>query len=183
MTMITESEKYKKVLKILRKSKPDVTRPENLEENIMNRIIEIDKKNIASFDLVDYLFGWIYIGWVRRSLVAASLIMVFIFVWQQAGILKQVKKLSKQVIVIENGTFPGSGSEIGQRLMVYKISDQWSRGRAINISQQQVEQLLESYNDLQKKYKDLVKIIEENPVLKEYIEKKLNENENEKSNL
>jgi len=46
-----------------------------------------------------------------------------------------------------------------------------------------LEELLDSYWDLQGKYKDLLRIIEENPELNKYIEKRLDEEKNNKPDL
>ncbi len=180
--MIPESEKYRKVLNILRKSKPSFNRSEDIEEQVLNRIGRMNKKRRPPFDVVDYLFGWVYIGWVRRSLIAASVVVVLFFIYQQTVILKQVKSLSRQTIVFGNETFPSSASEIEKRLMLYKISDQWASDGVLKISEKQMVQLLDSYNELQGRYKNLIRLIEQDPELKKSVEKKLNEIK-QKSNL
>ena len=42
-------------------------------------------------DFIESLFGWVYIGWVRRSLIGVSVVLVAIFVYQQAFIFREVK--------------------------------------------------------------------------------------------
>ncbi len=51
------------------------------------------------------------------------------------------------------------------------------------MSEKQLEELLNSYDELLVKYKDLIRIIEEDPALKQYIENKLNEEGNKKSDI
>jgi hypothetical protein len=94
-----------------------------------------------------------------------------------------VKNISKQVVI--NGNEPAyfSSSEFDKKLTLYRISNRFSADGEIRISEDQLEKLLDSYQNLQVKYKDLVRIIEENPELKKYIEDKLNEEKNYKPDI
>ena len=60
--------------------------------------------------------------------------------------------------------------------MSYRITTRRFPSKSITISEKQLEQLLDSVNELQIHYKDLLNLIEEDPELKKMIEKKLNEN-------
>jgi signal recognition particle subunit SEC65 len=66
---------------------------------------------------------------------------------------------------------------------VYKNSGRLFPSKTITISERQMKELLESVKELQIKYKDLEKLIEEDPGLKKNIEKKLIENNRTKINL
>ena len=175
MKMTTENDKYKKMMKILRNSKPDLNQPEEIENEVIRKIHFENQKSGRVSDFIESLFGWVYIGWVRRSLIGAAVILVAVFVYQQAFIFKQVKNISKQVVITGNETAPVFSSVLDKRLTLYKISTRLSPGGEINISESQLEELLDSYNDLQVKYKDLIRIIEENPELEKYFENKLNQ--------
>jgi hypothetical protein len=50
-------------------------------------------------------------------------------------------------------------------------------------SEKQMEQIMKSYSEMQDKYKDLIRLIEENPELMNYVEEKLKENNKKKTNL
>jgi len=156
---------------MLRKSKPDMGDPEILSEKILNRIRDRKRKVISLEIIVDYLFGWIYIGWVRKSLVIASLFIVIVFVYQQTVILKKVNDLSEQIVVTGDETFAPSKNDLDMTLLLYKFSGRTIPSGNVNIPEQQLEQLIESYNELKERYEDLLKLIEDDPELKEYIEK------------
>jgi len=96
-----------------------------------------------------------------------------LFVYQQAFIFRQVKNISKLVVITGSETAQISSSELEKRLTLYKMSNRFSPGEDIKISGKQLEKFLDSYNDLQVRYKDLLRIIEEDPELKNYIENKL----------
>jgi hypothetical protein len=181
--MTEGNDSYKKVVEILKNSRPDLVRPEEIEKEVIKRIQNKNRTTRRFSDFIDSLFGWVYIGWVRRSFITAAVIMVSVFVYQQALILKQVNNISKQPVVISGEPVPGSLSEISKKLTLYKISNKLSPSNEINISEKQLEQIIESYNSLQTKYKNLLRIIEENPELKKYINSKLNENKKYKPEI
>lgn len=174
MKMTADNDRYKKIMEILRSSRPDLTGPDEIENEVINRILQKNLQPVWFSDLTESLFGWIYIGWMRRCLVGAAVILIAIFVYQQAFIFKQVKNISKQVVITGNETGQGSSSALDKRLTLYKISSRLSPGGETKISESQIKELLDSFYDLQIKYKDLLRIIEEDPELKIYIEKKLN---------
>jgi hypothetical protein len=183
MTMGTENEKYDKVLNLLKRSKPDLKTSSDIEREVIRRISEKGKSSSLQVDLIDLLFGWIYIGWVRRSLIAASVLLILFFVWQQSIILKQVNFLSSQIVVTNEESRISPAQQVEKLLMMYKNSGKGISSRNITISEKQMNQLLESVNELKVKYKDLTDLIDENPELKKFIEEKMGEKNNAKTKL
>jgi len=183
MKMTAENGRYKKILEILRSSKPDLPEPEEIENEVIKRIQHENHRTRRVSDFIESLFGWVYIGWVRRGLITAAIILVGVFIYQQAFILKQVNNISKQVVSIGNESASVSSSELDKKLTLYKISARLSPGNEIKISENQLEELLDSYKTLQVKYKDLMRIIEEDPELKQYIENKLDEEKRYKPDI
>jgi len=181
--MTGENRNYEKVIRILRDSRPELKRPVEFGDEVMYRIRNLDRKTISFSDFIESLFGWIYIPWVRRSFVGAALLLVSVFIYQQAFIFKQVKDISNQIVIMGNGYSKFSSSELDKRLTLYKISTRFSADREIKISESQLKELLESYDDLQVRYKDLIRVIEEDPELKKYIEDKLIKIKNNKPDL
>jgi hypothetical protein len=180
--MEKESEKYRKVIEILKQSKPVLNSPGEIEDEVMRRIRQSKQPKTGLSDIVDFLFGWVYIGWVRNSLVAASVFLVAFFIWQQSVILKRVDYLSKQTI-ISSETLSDHSDEIEKGIMLFKLSGRSFPSRTITISEKQMDQLLDSVNALQVKYKDLINLINDDPELKNSIERKLKEHNQQKSKL
>jgi hypothetical protein len=183
MKMTSGNDGYKKIVEILQNSKPDLIRPEEIENEVINKIQRKNQKSSGLSEFIESLFGWVYVGWVRRSLVGVAVILIAVFVYQQAFIFKQVKNISKQVVITGNETAQGSSSALDKRLTLYKISSRLYPGGEIKISESQLEDLLDSYYDLQVKYKDLLRIIEEDPEMKNYIENKLNQEKKYKPDI
>jgi hypothetical protein len=181
--MTRESEKYNKVLDLLRKSKPALDSTDDIERKVIKRISKVGHSGLNLSDIIDFLFGWVYIGWVRRSLIGASIVLVLVFAYQQTIILKRIDFLSRQTIVIDRENGPALSDEVEKMLTMYKNS--WKRfpSKNITISEKQMKELLEAVNELQLKYKDLENLIEGDPELKKMIEKKMIENSRTKINL
>jgi DNA gyrase/topoisomerase IV subunit A len=183
MKMREDNEKYNKMIEILRNSRPELLRPEEIEDKVIRRIRHERSKAEITSGFIETVFGWVYIGWVRRSLIGVAFVLIAVFIYQQSSILKQVNNISNQVVIPGIGQGTASSSEFDKKLTIYKISSGLSGDREIKISENQLEELLDSYQDLQGKYKDLLRIIEENPELNKYIEKRLDEEKNNKPDL
>jgi hypothetical protein len=181
--MKPENEKYKKVLNLLRNSKPELYSTEGIEIEVIKKIKENDRPGFNLPGTIDFLFGWVYIGWVRRALVTASVILVLIFVLQQGIILRRIDMLSRQTVIIDKEKSSTTANEIDKLLMEYKNSGWRFPSNSVTISEKEMQELLESVNELKIKYKDLENIIDSDPELKKVIEKKLNEYNRLKINL
>jgi hypothetical protein len=181
--MEPENEKYKKVLNILRISKPVLESTEDIEKEVIKRISKVHKSEDFLSDVVGFLFGWVYIGWVRKSLITASVILVMVFIWQQGIILKRIDLLSSQSVVIDRENISTPMDEIEKVLTMYRNSSRRFPSKTIEISESQIRELLDSIKELQIKYKDLENLIEEDPELKKYIEDKLSESNRTRNKL
>jgi hypothetical protein len=181
--MKTGKENYDKVLDLLKNSRPGLKSTDEVETEVLKRISGDKQPKLNLSEILDFLFGWVYIGWVRKSLITASVLLVFFFVYQQGLILKQINYLSRQIIVNSAETATSPELQIEKLRMMYKRSGMGFPSRNISITEKQMDELLNSVNELKTKYKDLDDLIERDPELKEMIEKKLIENNRTKVNL
>jgi hypothetical protein len=181
--MRSESEKYHKIINLLRESKPVLDSTEDIEKEVIKRILKNNHYKLSISEAVDFMFSWAYIGWVRRALITISVFLVLTFVIQQGVILKRIDILSRQTVIIDREKDSTPADEIDKLLMVYKNSGRKFSSRTITISEKQIQELLESVNELKLKYKDLENIIDSDPEIKKLIEKKLIENNRLKTNL
>jgi hypothetical protein len=181
--MKPESEKYDNVLNLLRESKPVLDSTEDIEKEVIKRITKVNHSQLNLPEIIDFLFGWVYIGWVRRGLIAASILLVLVFVFQQGIILKRIGMLSKQTVINDKESVSTPTDEIEKLLMVYKNSGRRFPSKTITISEKQMKELLEKVDELKNKYKELENIIEGDPELKKLIEKKQIETNRTKINL
>jgi len=104
------------------------------------------------------------------------MLLVVIFIYQQGVILKRIDFLTRQTVVIDGKNNPDPVDQFEKILMNYKNEVRRLPLKTITISEKQMKELIESVNELQIKYKDLEKLIEDDPEIKKLIEKKLIEN-------
>lgn len=175
--------RYEKAVKIIRKSKPVLSNPGVIEDAVMSSIRDKEKDRGMLTGLVESIYGWIYIGWVRRSLVGAALIIFTVFVYQQADILRSVRSLEKEIVTIRSEQPSVNVRDLERRLTVFKISSKISTGRKIEVYESQLQEIIDSYKNLEQKYENLNRIIEEDSLLKNYFENKLKEEENNRSKI
>lgn len=181
--MDQENEKYKKVVDLLRSSKPVLLSTDEIEREVIRRIQKRNPVVAAVSDALEFIFGWVYIGWVRRSLIALSIALVLIFGYQQSTILKRIDILSRQIVIKDNNNNTISTDEIEKLLTIYKSSGKKFPSKSMDFSDKQINALIESLDELRVKYKDLENLIDKDPELKKMIEQKLIENERTKINL
>ena len=181
--MMTEDNKLDRLINILRESKPLLDNPEDIEEKVIERILQTDKKEEKSSDIFDYLFSWVYVSWVRKSLIAASVLIVIIFGYQQSMILKRMNDLAARTIFKESLMTTGIMGNIDDKLLLYKLTDRKPDNKQITISERQMKRLINSINELQLKYNELIKLIEENPDLKKFVDEKMTKNNMKKLKL
>ncbi len=173
--MKANEEKYRKVMEVLKKSEPVTASHDEIEGEVINRINYLPEEHKETFSIFSFLFGWTEIGWVRRSLVTASLFLVVIFVYQQSVIVKQLNWLSTQIVVNSERPVRTISSDFSGKLRFLRISGSRVPQQGSPVSEKQLDMLMDALDKLQADYDNLSKIIEENPELKEMIEKKLNE--------
>jgi hypothetical protein len=181
--MRTENENYKKLVNLLKSSEPVLKNPGEIEREVITRISAIRSFRTRISDTIDFLFGWVYIGWIRKTLIAASFALVLVFIWQQAVIMKRIDFLSRQTIMINRENLQTRQDEIQKLMTEYRNSVKMFSPGTMNISDKKIRELLDTLNQLQIKYKDLENIIESDPELKKMIQKKLLENSRSGINL
>jgi hypothetical protein len=181
--MESGSEKYKKVLNVLKNSKPELNSTEDIEKEVIKRLSRVKQPIFNFSEVADSLFGWVYIGWVRRSLITASVILVMVFIYQQGVMFKQINYLTRQITITDREMTSSTEQQVEKLLMTYKKSGWGFSSRKITISEKQIKELLDSANDVKTKYKDLMDIIQKDPELKKLYEDKLIENSRTKIKL
>jgi len=181
--MIMESEKYNKILKVLRESKPVLDSTGDIEKEVIKRISRVKQPAFNFSEAIDTLFGWVYIGWVRRALITASVFLVIVFIYQQGVMFKQINFLSKQIIDNGGEIQISTEKQVEKLLMTYKKSGRGFSSRNITLSEKQIKELLDSVNDVKAKYKDLMDIIQKDPELKKLYNDKLTEKNRTKIKL
>jgi hypothetical protein len=176
--MITDNNKYNKLMNLLKNSTPVFNDSEAISERAIKQI-QAEKADLKLSELIiEFFFGWIYIGWIRRSLIAAAVVIIVFFGYEQTTILKRINELSGQKIRNEVFTKTNLNNESYNTKLFYSLTGKKLPDTSISVSEKEIKQIIRSLNKLQLKYHDLFYLIQNDPKLKNYIETKMNENLN-----
>lgn len=163
-------EKYDRLLSVLRKSVPELQQKNEIADKVFRRIDERQHSERYS-SLVDILFGWIYIGWVRRSLIGASFCLLAFFIWQQNQIISQIDELNAEIRNTRRISAYDPAAALEKRQVLLRMSKENS-GSYI-IQEEELSALIDSLNKLNIKYRDLLDLINNDPDLKNMVQEKL----------
>ncbi len=175
MKMDKGNEKYDKVLGILRNAEPVLTSADEIAERVLKTISRETKHRADLSEVLDFIFSWTYIPWVRRSLVTASVFLVIMFVFQQSLIMKQIIMLSRQIGSYEQDASIKSGEYPDLRMMFLRSSERRFPLLKKRNKDKELKELFRTIEQLKKEYKGLDTMIRNDPELKRLIEKKLSE--------
>lgn len=169
------NDKYIRIVDLLRKSKPVLDSSEDIEQEVIRRISSSARQETNIFPIINLLFGWTNIVWIRRSLIAVSVMLVTLFVYQHSMIVKQLNWISSQIVFYQERPIRTTQPELVSQLKLLKISGRKFNLQSSTISEEQMEMLPESIDKLKTDYNNLMRIIQDDPELKKLIEKKLDE--------
>jgi hypothetical protein len=171
--MTTGNNKYDRLIDSLRKSKPVFNNAEDLSERVIRHIRE-EKSAVTLRELViEFFFGWVYIGWVRKSMVTAAIVILIFFGYQQTLILQRINGLPPQNSAYDQAPGAISGDKATNSMVLFRMNGKKLSEKEITISEKEIDELIKSVNKIQLKYGDLFTLIEKDPVLKKYVESKM----------
>ena len=116
-------------------------------------------------------------------LVTVSVFFITLFIYQQSLILKRISLLENQTIITGSQFVSNPSAEIEFKLLQNKLLLRKLNSGQVTITKRQLEKFMDSYNNLEHKYEDLIQIIDDDPELKQMLEKKLNKKNKKKFNL
>jgi hypothetical protein len=85
--------------------------------------------------------------------------------------------------MIQRESLYSNAGEIERGILMYRLSGRRLPSGMITISEKKMNQLLDSVSELQNEYKELKKLIQEDPELRKLLEEKLSEKNNAKTKL
>lgn len=176
---MNKTDKYSKVIEALKGNKPVLANKEKLTDDIMRRIQEPVKKFTFQEKLSNYLFGWADIGWIRGTMAIAATVFIGIFIVQQVIITDRVNSLEKQLIRTVN-TINTQEPDLGimQKVLLNMVTKDQMIEDSITISRSDLEELLNSYLELQENYDNIGQNADVNSYLQKIIRQNLEEGAN-----
>lgn len=173
--MGTNDDLYKKVITSLGEHHNEPPHPANLSARIMERIAaeKLTKKNPFGFGAI--LFSWTLVPWVRRTMTVAALLLVALFGYQQFELIAGLKELSAKMSGNVAGIEVKPASSGGEYRSLIMLEGRFSLRDSISVSVNDIQNLIESYKELEESYEKIYRILQKNPDLLQRIEKEFGE--------
>jgi hypothetical protein len=176
------SDKSERIIRALRGSIPEIGNKDLLTEKIMSAIRNERLKTGVPELVFESVFGWVYIGWMRRLMVTAALGLIILFGFQQVVILRRINRLSGKVQIENNSADGALPAGLSNKLRIIKLYGNGADEK-ISISEKDIDRFIESANDIQDQYRDIIEIINNDPLLKKYFEEKIGQTDNKKPKI
>lgn len=170
--MEKEKDRYGEVRSLLKKSGPVLKDPGEIENNVMRIIANSQRSGRGTINLLEVLYGWVYVGWIRRSLITASVFLAGFFIFQQGIILKKINNIEQQS-GYRLTTYPPVQGQIYSGSYAARVAGLKFLRSSNKLTGADVGKLLDSYNELETKYRDILRTINDDPELKKYFDEKL----------
>jgi len=173
---MNNEDKYLKAIRILKGHRPVLTNKEKLTDDIMKRIGDSSEKSSLLEKSVNHLFRWVDIYWLRGAMAVAAAFFAGLFIIQQLVITNRLNNLEDQLVKTIN-TINGHDPDPGmmQRVFMNMIMTEED---SIKVSKSDLEALLNSYLEMQKKYEvDRLNIVPE-----KYMRYRIRKNPKESTN-
>jgi hypothetical protein len=169
--MDQEHERYEEVIKVLRRSQPQMGNTELFSEKVLRRI-RAERTGISVKDILyEFIFGWVYVGWIRRSMITTAVCLTLFFGYQQAVLMKKVDALSLRTVVEMKGAKAVTFTNLEARFKIYSLFGRKALEQKLEISgKKEVDEFIKSINDLKVQYKDVFLMIETDPQIKKYVD-------------
>lgn len=145
-----------KILKQLRLYKPRPDERDLLRENIMQQIRRKDSG-------INYFFGWTEIIWLRRSMSVAAVLIIGLFIIQQAFVVGRIDELEKRMVNINTENILDYQREnvmLNSILLEEEVEGVYDD--SLKVASDDLLDLVRSYRDLQKKYEEMLGEIKKN---------------------
>ena len=147
--------KYDKIKERLKGFVPELEDEKELVTKIISSIDDSSPVNISD-TVINILFGWTNLLWVRRSFAVVSGLIVFIFLFQQANIINRINLLEGRMV---GGNTQNIIEYQQHKVTINSLMNNSESGTSLNdsivVADKDLRELINSYTALQKRYDDL----------------------------
>lgn len=172
-----ESEnKYLKVIQTLKNSRPVLTTKEKLTDDIMKMISESSEKITLREMLINALFGWVNIYWVRGTMTIAAILFSGLFIIQQLIISHRINSLEKQLVETINTIDRYKPLGINQKVLLNMYVKDQMVNDSLTVSTSDLKDLLNHYSEFQENNGIDIPQFGLNPQMQRRIRQSLEEN-------
>ncbi len=138
-----------KLIRQLRMYRPEIAGREELKESILQKTVKKTRQ-------VDYIFGWTEIGWLRRSLSIASILIIGLFVGQQLLVIDRINNIEERMVSFNTDKILQFQREnVILNSLILEDPEASHLSDSISVSTYDLMQLLRDYRELQHKYEKM----------------------------
>ncbi|MCB9013480.1 MAG: hypothetical protein H6539_05515 [Bacteroidales bacterium] len=148
--MENTEDKYRRLIDRLRENKPELEGADDLTDSIMRKIRRESEKGMNPGDILNWLFAWAGIPWLRNSLTAAMFATIFFFIFQFSSLNRKIDKLESRLIQREYNYYQSPYSS-AETMGKYIFPSSSSINDSINVSRKDLMNLLNEYEKLELK--------------------------------
>ena len=163
-------DRYQKVITALKNNEPVLNDREKLTDEIMNSIRKPAERDAGQESMLAVLFGWSGNYWLRGAMAAVASVFVVFFIIQQVSLNERLNRIEDQLVRTEN-TLDNARPEFGtmQKVLLNMVV---SGEDSITVSRSDLEELMNSYLELQENDAEPKGRYELNPELEKRFRKK-----------
>jgi len=155
-----KSRDYDKLISSLKEFSPDSRDREINISRIMEKTATGSENSEKAYN---FLFWWLDITWIRRSVIFASILIIAFFALQQFTIISRIGNLENRMIGISTENILESRKEsVKINATILKASEEINLSDSIKVAREDLNSLVRSYKDLQKRYNELQEEIRNN---------------------
>jgi hypothetical protein len=150
-------EKLDKIYSRLNSYSPEPLEKDALIRNVMDMTSEPGSNKLISL-IMNILFGWAEILWIRRGFIAISAGLIFAFIFQQFSIVSRIGQLESRMV--ESNTeqlIRQQGEHVLLNSVIIKEMEEDQLQDSIMVSDKDLRDLINSYSELQSRYQDLLR--------------------------
>ena len=137
---------YSKLIKLMKSTTPELEDKDRIIENVMGRIRTENKREAHLMILLDVMFGWVHVLWLRRAMAVTAIGLIIFFLGQQFFLMHRVKNLERQIITsVQSESVIEEGPGLKQQFLMKLMMDRPIDGDSITISREAFEALLRAY--------------------------------------
>lgn len=138
-----------KLIRRLRMHRAEIVDREELKDSIMSKISKRDRQ-------MDFIFGWTEIGWLRRSLSLASILIIGLFLGQQLFVIDRINKIEERMVSFNTEKILQFQREnVILNSLILEDPEASQLADSISVSTHDLMKLVRDYRELQHKYEKM----------------------------
>jgi hypothetical protein len=173
---MNKKDAYSKLVTRFKSVVPPLENKEQIIDYVMNHIESKNREPGRFIRLLDLLFGWVHVIWLRRAMAVTAICLIILFTGQQFLLMQRLTKLENQIIKsVESESVIEDGPGMKQQVLMNLMFERPASGDSITLSREEFEALLKAYIlDLPDALSDPPYPLED-PSLKRFFRKNLRE--------